>query len=121
MNAARVRIGRVKMKNGGADVRVLARPEHPDNPVRHRVRLWVADVLRGRPPDAVALVAWWTDGDGRAAYSVSAGTYTDAVPIMLLPEFTRAAVADHLQFAWAEDRVMRTLGYRRDDDPDPAA
>lgn len=121
MNEARVRIGRVRMKNGGADVRVLSAPGLPDDPVRQRIRLWVADVMKGPAPGAVVMVAWWMQGDGRPAYAASAGTYTDAVPIALLPEIARAAVASHLHLQWAEDRVMQTLGYRRDDEPDPAA
>ena len=119
---AHCRIVRVRMKAGGADVRVL-RSREPTKAVL-ALKAFVVNVLDdGPPPDAVACVAWWRDPDGSAAPWVSTAQQTDCpdFPYSILGDLAREELKRARNRDDAEDRVMRTLGYRRDDDPDGAA
>src|ERR1035437_3903183 len=68
-----VRISRVRMKNGGADVRVLHRDTQGGVLAEH-MRCYVTECLnKERPPDAYAAVALWFDAHtpGRPRYNVT--------------------------------------------------
>ncbi len=121
LSAPHCRIGRVRMKAGGAEVRVIPQ-SGADNGTRTRIRAWMAEVMDKRPPDAVVMVAWWAEGDGCPVHATSAATYHDAFPLKVLPDMAAAEVRTHLQLWWAESRVMRVLGYvPGGTDPDDAA
>ena len=119
MDTARVQIGRVRMKAGGAEVRVLRQPS-ADNGARDRIRAWTSEVLHGRAPDAVVMVAWWSEGDGCPSVAVSAGTYHEAFTVKLLAPLAAEEVRNYFQAYWNEQRIMRTLGYVQPE-PDPAS
>lgn len=85
--AARIRIGRVTMKNGGADVRVLHRDQHP-SPIAQHLRAWTDDVLTSHdaPPDGYAAIAYWVDDatPGRPQFHPCYFTRNHALPTVLL-------------------------------------
>ena len=117
--SAGCRIGRVRMKNGGADVRVL--PSRQATGAALTLKAFVRDVLQDAPPDAVALVAWWRDPDGAECWrSVALKTDHPDFPYALLPDMARAELRRSMHRMDAEERIMRALGYVRDE-PDPAS
>lgn len=90
-DVARTRIGRVTMKNGGADMHVL----HPKegNRVTSHMRAWISAVTsRDSPPDGYAAVAFWFDkaAPGFPTYEVGYSTAHDAISP---PELCRIAAA----------------------------
>lgn len=119
--AAKVRIGRVRMKNGGADVRVLHRA--PPGKIESRIRGLAAEASSyGEQPSAFVGVVFWRSADEpwRPSYSLTWDTQDPDLP---LPRLFRVAASEIDALAAAikaEDRVMRNLGYRRDDDPEGA-
>ena len=124
MNAARVRIGRVRMKNGGADVRVI-HSNAADTECRQRVRSWAARVMESPGPDAFFAIAFTIDPNGTyqggldtttAWWSARPEIQTDMLPVLATRAVTRQVAAEA-----AESAIMRELGYARDDDPEPAA
>lgn len=108
------------MKAGGADVRLLVTPH--TSVAGRTLRAFVADVLRDAPPDAVACVAWWRDPDGGGECWRSVALKTDHpdFPYALLPDMARTELRRSMYRMDAEERIMRVLGYVRDD-PDPAS
>jgi hypothetical protein len=121
MNAARIRIGRVRMKNGGADVRVLHKER--DYLSTHMME-WANYVLsRKRKPDAYAAIALWLDPKtpGRPSHDVTFLTTVDALPA---PVLVRMA-GDYLvseQSAWVgRCYAVEAMGHEPEDwSPDNA-
>lgn len=111
------RIGRVRLKAGGAAVRLLPSPEPGE--MATRLRLFGRAVLTkaDREPDAMVLVAWWFEGDGLPAYAVNVTTNSDRAPLPLLPALAAEQVRKHLFSDAIQDDCMRALGYS----PDPAS
>lgn len=111
-----VRISRVRMKNGGADVRVLHRDDQ--GPLGAHLRSYVGAVLsRERPPDAYAAVALWFDPEtpGRPVYNATYCTTNDTIPAPLLVRMAAAfLVAEHAQNAGAQ-RAIEAMGYETED------
>ena len=122
MNAARTRIGRVKMKNGGADVRVLHR--NPARIVRSIGDFAKEVAAYSDPPSAFVAVAFWPSDDGepwRTSHLIRWDTCDPDLPLPRLTRVAAAQIAEHGTEERALDRTMRSLGYRRDDEPDPAS
>lgn len=120
--AARVRIGRVTMKNGGADVHVLHR--HVAGPaILGQIREWAdSQAHYVRPPDAFVAVAFWWDTDARQHVNHPMwATYTPHIPHAFLPALAESALSSAMTSLKAEDRVMRKLGYATVPPPDGAA
>jgi hypothetical protein len=123
MEAARTRVGRVTMKNGGADVRVLHRA--PQGEVISRAQTLISDAMQydDRPTAFVGIFFWRDDREPwRPTYSLGWDTRDPNLPFPRLMRVAAAEIAEFSATAKAEDRVMRALGYRRtDDEPDGAA
>ncbi len=122
MEAARVRIGRVKMKNGGADVRVLDR--EPAGEIIGRAHDLISDAMedRVRPSAFVGMFFWRDDEEPwRPIYRLAWQTIDPNLSLPLLMRTAGAIIQGQASIIKAEDRVMHNLGYRRDDDPDPAS
>jgi hypothetical protein len=119
MNAARVRIGRVTLKAGGADLHVLPRPE-PRGKIVDALEKWVRrfDDL-DRPPQAVAAVAF-SEVNGQWQWSCVYHSETPFIPLRLLPlmasEYLRSAIIGDT----AEEGIMAILDCSRDE-TDPAS
>lgn len=122
MNAARTRIGRVTMKGGGADVRVIYRPQ--DTECRARLRSWASNVLAAaEPPHAFFAIAYRYDPAMPAGADATLAWWSDhsAFPIEMLPARACVSINRAIINNTAEAQVMRALGYGRLDEPDPAA
>ena len=121
MNAARIRIGRVKMKAGGADVRVLNR--NPDGKIIERARELItkAQSFEDEPSAFVGIFFWRDDREPwRATYSIAWDTIDPNLPLPRLMRVAAAEIGCHAAMEKAEYKVMHRLGYLCDD-PDPAA
>ena len=122
MNAARTRIGRVTLKNGGADLRVLH--QNPAGKIVSHMRAF-ADVLSKHaiPPCSYIAVAYWANEEEPwlADYQVTWTTESAQFPHYVLFERASALFAVEAASDIAESRVMASLGYKYSDDPDPAA
>ena len=124
MKAARIQIGRVRMKNGGADVRVIHR-DNQGSVVAGHMREWVTGALnKERPPDAYAAVALWFDAErpGRPAYQATYCTEIDAIPAPVLVRMAASyLIADHAAQVGA-CRAVETMGGEVEDwTPDDAS
>lgn len=122
MNIARVRIGRVTMKNGGADVRVLRFDKA--NEVQVCALEWARRLNRdGNAPSAFVAIAFWPSGDEpwRTPHEISWQTRDADLPLPRLMAVAADQIRAYAPALMAEDRVMRNLGYVRDDDPGGAA
>lgn len=119
---ARVRIGRVTMKAGGADLRVLHR-DVVGPPILGQMRDWVdRQAHYERAPDAFVAVAFWWDTEARQHVNDATwATYSPTLPHAFLPALAEAALASAMTALKAEHRVMRKLGYVVVDPPDDAA
>lgn len=124
MKAARTRIGRVTMKNGGADVRVLHR-EATLSPVAQHMREWVGGCLnKERVPDAYGAVAFWFDDDapGRPGVQITYLTSTHKVPapvlVRMIGPYLISAQAAHVG---ATDAIEAMGGEIDDWRPDDAS
>jgi hypothetical protein len=123
VNAARTRIGRVKMKAGGADLRVLHRD--PQSFVIEHAREWLVGLVdTDKPPNAYAAVAFWVDADnpGHPGYRVTYCTRTEAMtPAVLVRCAAEQIRAEHSTQAGSE-RALEKMGYEPEDwKPDGAA
>ena len=123
MNAARTRIGRVTMKAGGADLRVIHRG--PQSFVIAHAREWFATLATyDKPPNAYAAVAFWVDADnpGHPGYRVTYCTRTEAMtPAVLVQCAAEQIRAEQSTFAGSE-RALEKMGYEPEDwKPDGAA
>ena len=122
MNGARIRIARVKMKAGGADLRVLDR--NPDSRIIKRITDLAADGRSyAEPPSAFVGILFWRDDaePWRPSYSVAWDTIDPNLPLPRLMRVASDEIAAHGSMVMTEDKVLRRLGYVRNDDPDPAA
>jgi hypothetical protein len=120
---ARVRIGRVVMKAGGASVIPLP-PRGPKGHTVQLARAWIEDVMaEERAPDAICAVAVWLRPE-HPAYPLFAVRYASATPAILtatLPDVMAGYVRNYIAGMEIEDSIMSKLGYVADDEPDPAA
>lgn len=117
MNAARVRIGRVRMKGGGADVRVL--PSSDCGLAMGKLRGWVARITEaGHRPDAITATAYvWNEKDRRWSEWCTWYSAHPSLPPSVLPAMAEASLREGIAAIGIEDSIMRTLGY----DPDAAS
>jgi hypothetical protein len=125
VTAARTRIGRVIMKAGGADVRVLRRdPEKSPHIAEHIRRHFIGLLNRERAPDAYASVAFWFDPEtpGRPGYSATFCTVHDAISAPILVRMAGSyLIAEHAAHVGAYNAI-EAMGYETDDwTPDDAA
>lgn len=118
---ARIRIGRVKMKAGGADLHIYERPTVP--PASRVLRDWVMAITTGdTPPDAIAAASFrWNPETGQYWVSTTWWTTHALFPVTMLPEMTKVQLTADMTEAMVEGRIMRNLGYRPVDPPDGAA
>lgn len=123
MNAARVQIGRVRMKDGGADVRVIQRG--PRGPLEQHLRQMVDFTLsQGRPPDAYAFVALWADPGrpGEPAYEANVFSTSAALPGPVVARLATPYLVDDRAATMGKQRALAELGYECVDwAPDDAA
>lgn len=122
MNAARVRIGRITMKAGGAVIHLL--PKAPNDILTAHLRAWTVDVLgKSRPPDAYAAVAFWFDPEtpGRPGFNVSFCTTCDAIPAPLLGRIAAEYIAQDSAAHLGMCRAVEAMGGEVEDwEPDNA-
>jgi len=123
VNQARTRIGRVTLKNGGADLRVLH--PRPSGKIVAHLRAF-ADALHAdvNPPSAYIAVAYWANEKEPwlADYHIAWNTESAHFPHYVLFERASALLATDAAAQIAEGQVMKSLGYKlSDDDPDGAA
>lgn len=119
---ARIRIGRVRMKNGGADVRVLYRDPLPR--VTGRIREFQERVQGyDEPPSAFVGIAFWRyDAEPwRPSYVISWDTIDPNLPMPRLFRLAAAEIDSEGVVQMAESRVMHNIGYVPDDTPDESA
>lgn len=121
--AARVRIGRIRMKGGGADLYVL--PRRRQSEIAQHMQAWTKIVLEeGRPPDAYAAVAFWINPDapGRCEYNIGFLSRHDALPLPVLSRVAAAYLGDMSPVARGAQHAVEHLGYTPEDwEPEPAA
>lgn len=121
-DAARVRIGRIRMKGGGADLHVI--PRRRQSEIAQHMQAWTKIVLEeGRAPDAYAAVAFWINPDapGRCEYNIGFLSRHDALPLPVLSRVAAAYLADMSSVERGAQRAMEGLGYESKDwEPDPA-
>ena len=121
MKAARVRIGRVKLK-GGADLRVLQFPATCE--VTKSALLWARNLARYRePPSCFVAVAFWPapKEPWRPEYTIGWSTRDPDMPLHRLMRSAAAQIEGFGPTISAEAAVMHNLGYLPVDDPDDAA
>ncbi len=122
----RVRISRVIMKDGGADVRVLPW-SGARNPIESHLREWTAQVLTtDTPPVAYAAVAFWLDPEtpGRPSYNVGYITQEDRLPTALLVEMAGFYLRNDFVAEMGKHRALEAVGFVPgiwDPDPDDAS
>ena len=120
---ARTRIGRIRMKDGGADLHILNLPVR--SVIENHMRSWVANTLGlERPPDAYAAVAFWLDADrpGRPQFSATFCTRHDALTAPLLVRVAGAyLVAEQAASMGAAEAVEAMGGEVEDWSPDDAS
>ena len=114
MKAARVRIGRVTLKGGGADVRVLT-PDRAPSEVLEHMRWWVDACARnpGGIPDGFVAVAFRVQPDvpQHPATRTAFHSAHAQLPIWLLPDLARQVLLVDMQCDVSERSVMELLGY----------
>ena len=88
---ARLRVRSVRMKNGGASVRVFHQPEYTQ---MHRYFVGDAEIIAAKRTQIAgyAIVVWTTNG----STSVAGHTMGLPVPKMLMPDFVKTCVSDWL-------------------------
>lgn len=110
-----VRISRVRMKNGGADVRVLHRD--PASPIIESARQFIRDMeAYTEPPSAFVAIALWASDDLRHPYIINWDTIDPTLPLPALMSTASAQIGDEAPILVAQHRIMKRLGYRSDDD-----
>jgi hypothetical protein len=109
----RVRIGRIKMKDGGAELRILRRPA-ARNAVEAHLREWTSNVTTGdTAPDAYAAVALWLKPTepGRPDYHCAYITNTDRLPTTMLVELATPYLRNDLAAEVGKGRTLEQLGW----------
>lgn len=120
---ARIRIGRVTLKAGGADLRVLHQPLAPHGVVPDIMR-WARQISDDpQPPCAFVAIAFWPNDKEpwRLSRWIAWQTNDTRLPMPTLMQTAASAIACEAPVLTAEDRIMRDLGYSTDDDTDGAA
>lgn len=105
-------IGRVRLKNGGADVRVIHREPHR-NAVMNHMSEWFAGVAEcEKPPNAYAAVAFWVDEatPGRPGYRATQCTEHNAIPQALLVQMAGAYLVMEYGAFVGSDRALTAMG-----------
>jgi len=121
VKAARVRIGRVRLK-GGADLRVLQ--FKPIGAVGKDALEWVRNLARyPEPPTSFVAVAFWANPKEpwRPDYTIGWTTIDPDMPLQRLMRSAASQIEGFGPAVTAESRVMHKLGYVPIDDPDDAA
>lgn len=119
MGVARIRIGRVKMKAGGADVRIL-QSRAADTECRERIRSWSANVLGNiKPPHAFFAIAFWLDEEMTGGMDATSAWWSDRHELQydMLPAYAQRVITRQLAAHATERTIMRNLGYVNDVDP----
>ena len=121
MNAARVRIGRVKMKDAKFAV---VRPSGASGHTVDIAKAWLSDVVNDeRPPDALCAVAIWIIPD-QPGYPIVAARYATtapSIPTAILPDILAGYVRQDIIRWHTECQIMEKLGYTITEPPDGAA
>lgn len=121
MTIARTRIGRIKMKAGGAEIRLLHQEKAGE--VVMALRAWGEHLATyDAPPLAYVAIAFWPDDIGqpwRKRHDLTWLTRDPAMSMPMLMAQSAAQIAVEAPITLAVDRTMRTLGYVREDEDDP--
>jgi hypothetical protein len=122
MNAARTRIGRVKFKQGGPNVRVLERRR--DGIVLMHLRESLVTIMNlARPPDAHFLVTlrFEPETPGSPAFNMQCCSSHDGLPMAHLAEIGAAILKMEASSWRSEVRTLRSLGVEPEEwDPETA-
>jgi hypothetical protein len=121
VKAARVRIGRVKLKDG-ADLRVLQFP--PTCEVAKVAMRWARALVKyDEMPSCFVAIAFWatTDEPWRPHYTIGWTTRDPDMPMQRLMRNAASQIEHYGAAIQAEAAVMHELGYVPVDDPDDAA
>lgn len=115
MEAAHCRIGRVRMKNGGADVRVL--PSSSSGPAMDTLRRWADNIAsHGYRPDAIGAAAYmWDERSGTWMEWSSWHSTHATLPPTTLPAMVEASLRESIAAVGIESRIMRKIGFEPDD------
>lgn len=111
MEAARTRIGLVRLKSGGS-VRLLPKPE--TNDTAQHLREWAAGALcKNRPPDAYAAVAYWLypDAPGRSGRTIGYHTSHEGLPLPLLVRLAGASLHDDFVAERGKEAAAAAFGF----------
>lgn len=118
MKAARVRIGRVTLKGGGADLRVLTPDRTPSEVLQH-MRTWVDLCARNPdgPPDGFVAVSFRIQPEVPQHPATRTGFFSahPSLPTWLLPDLARQILLVDMQCDVSERNIMGLLGYEPDD------
>lgn len=116
---ARVRIGRIKLKAGGADLRVIERREL--DAVGEFIMNWAGERVEDAP-SAVLMIAWWPAVNGQnwnLPHSVDWITRDPDLPLNRLFQVSAAKIIDRSAVLEAQYRTLEQLGAI--DPPDDAS
>ena len=97
---ARLRIRSIRMKNGGATVRILQHDNHQD---AISVREWVDDCIMAQNDDIAgfAFVIWGKDGGSTCAVKTNSRS---RIPGILVPEFVKSRLSAEQILDWARGK-----------------
>jgi hypothetical protein len=119
VNAAHCRIGRVRMKNGGADVRVLHTA--PTDGISAAIRGLARDCEQySEPPSAFVAIAFWAADKEpwRPPYLFRWLTRDPDLPLPRLMRVAADQIAVRAAVEIAVDEARTSMGYRRPPDKD---
>lgn len=99
---AHLRIRSVRMKNGGATVRILRGDEHD---YAEDVRLKIDKCLRAQGSDIVgfAFVVWGKD----AASTADAANWGGQIPTIMIPDYVRNRLLAERIVEWAVEEMKK--------------
>lgn len=107
---ARVRIGRVKLKAGGADLRVIDRREL--GAVGEFIMNWASERVE-EEPSAVLMIAWWPAVNGQnwnLPHSVDWFTRDPDLPLNRLFQVSAAKILDRSAVLEAKHQTLEQIG-----------
>lgn len=112
MRAARIQIGRIRMKNGGADVRVL----HPKTltATQQHLKQTVNYILGIEPPvDAYAIVGLWVEpkSPGTPAYEANFYSSAPEIPVPLVVQMAGPYLTNEHAALMGKSQALAELGY----------
>lgn len=116
---ARVRIGRIKLKAGGAELRVIERASETE--CQRRIRGWASDVLSAPDaPEAFFAIAFRLDSDCPGGVETVKEYWSDRHELLfdMMPDLALRCLRRDLAVNAAENRIMKRLDFWLDPEDD---